>query len=206
MGRVNEKKEKKRRALEDAAYKLFCEKGLVNTSISDIVEEAGVAKGTFYLYYEDKYDVAAQLVYIVTGRIFSNAMEALSKTKILTPEDEMVMISDHIIKQLVEEPTLLQYFSKAVNWEKFKESVNIHRMDGEYSFNMIFQDMKVRYFKYDLIEPEVMVFLILEFMLSACYSPIVSQQPMPIEQIKPYVLNVIREIVKQHKGCRTFNG
>lgn len=204
MGKIEDKKENKRKALEDAAYSLFCDKGLVNTSIADIVEKAGVAKGTFYLYFQDKYDVAAQLVYTVTGKIFSNAIEALSKTKILTPEDEMVMITDHIITQLTIEPTLLQYFSKAVNWEKFKEAVKVQKIDGEKNFNMLFNDMKIRYYKYELNDPEIMVFLILEFVLSACYSPILSQQPRPIEEVKPYVLDVVKEIVRLHKGSEKF--
>lgn len=206
MGKVDEKKERKRKALEDAAFKLFCEKGLVNTSISDIVEEAGVAKGTFYLYFNDKYDVANLLVYTITGKIFKKAMDSLSKTRILTPEDEMVMISEQIINQLVADPTLLHYYTKAVSWSKFKDVVDIQKDDGVYDFKLLFQDMKVRYFKYDLIEPEVMLFMVMEFILSTCYSPIVEQQPMPIDQIKPYLLNIVREIVKQHKGCRTFNG
>lgn len=206
MGKVDEKKERKRRALEDAAFELFCEKGLVNTSISDIVEKAGVAKGTFYLYFNDKYDVANLLVYTITGKVFKNAMDALSRTKILTPEDEMVMISEHIINQLTKDPTLLNYYTKAISWTRFKENVQIAKDDGIYDFNLLFQDMKVRYFKYDLIEPEVMVFMITEFVLSTCYSPIVEQQPMPIDKMKPFILNTVRDIVKAHKGCRTFNG
>ena len=35
----------------------FTSKGIQKTSISDIVEDAGVAKGTFYLYFKDKYDI-----------------------------------------------------------------------------------------------------------------------------------------------------
>lgn len=206
MGKVDEKKERKRRALEDAAFELFCEKGLVNTSIADIVEKAGVAKGTFYLYFNDKYDVANLLVYTITGKIFKNAMDALSRTKILTPEDEMVMISEHIINQLTKDPTLLHYYTKALSWTKFKENVRITKDDGIYDFDLLFQDMKVRYFKYDLIEPEVMVFMITEFVLSTCYSPIVEQQPMSIDKMKPFILNTVREIVRLHKGCRTFNG
>ena len=38
------------------AFELFTTKGLTKTTISDIVDQAGVAKGTFYLYFKDKYD------------------------------------------------------------------------------------------------------------------------------------------------------
>ena len=50
MGKIDEKKKKKKEALLNTAYELFTTKGLNSTAISDIVEKAGVAKGTFYLY------------------------------------------------------------------------------------------------------------------------------------------------------------
>ena len=56
MGKAEENKLRKRESLLDTAFKLFTEKGIHNTSIADIVEQAGVAKGTFYLYFKDKYD------------------------------------------------------------------------------------------------------------------------------------------------------
>ncbi len=40
--------------LLDAAAALFVEKGVAGTSIDDIVERAGVAKGTFYHYFQDR--------------------------------------------------------------------------------------------------------------------------------------------------------
>ena len=55
MGKAAENKQQKREALLNTAFKLFTTKGLHNTSIADIVEQAGVAKGTFYLYFKDKY-------------------------------------------------------------------------------------------------------------------------------------------------------
>lgn len=44
----------RRDQLLDAAEKLFATKGLVETTVADISEEAGVAKGTFYLYFPSK--------------------------------------------------------------------------------------------------------------------------------------------------------
>lgn len=40
--------------LLDAAAALFVEKGIMATSIEDIAERAGVAKGTFYHYFHDR--------------------------------------------------------------------------------------------------------------------------------------------------------
>ena len=44
----------RRDQLLDAAEKLFAEKGYSETTVLDIAEAAGVAKGTFYLYYPSK--------------------------------------------------------------------------------------------------------------------------------------------------------
>ena len=62
MGRVDEKKLQKRNSLLQTAFELFTTKGVVNTSISDIADRAGVAKGTFYLYFKDKIDIKNKLI------------------------------------------------------------------------------------------------------------------------------------------------
>lgn len=53
--------EVRRDELMDAAEALFLKKGFAATSVSEIVEEADVAKGTFYLYFKTKDDVLAAL-------------------------------------------------------------------------------------------------------------------------------------------------
>ena len=62
MGKIDENKKKKKEALFNTAYELFTTKGITSTTISDIVEKAKVAKGTFYLYFKDKYDIKNKLV------------------------------------------------------------------------------------------------------------------------------------------------
>ena len=48
------KKESSRRAIEDAAWELFAEKGYEETSINDIAERADVAPRTFFRYFPTK--------------------------------------------------------------------------------------------------------------------------------------------------------
>lgn len=45
-----------------AARDVFAKRGYHQTTIDDIVAEAGVARGTFYLYFEDKRAVFADLI------------------------------------------------------------------------------------------------------------------------------------------------
>ena len=52
--------ETKRKLLE-AAKRIVCEKGLVNTSIEEITKACGVSNGTFYTYFKSKEDVVFAL-------------------------------------------------------------------------------------------------------------------------------------------------
>ena len=50
----------KRNAIVTACISLFVKKGLHDTSIDDIVNEAHISKGTFYRYFKDKNDIFVQ--------------------------------------------------------------------------------------------------------------------------------------------------
>src|SRR5262245_29462805 len=51
----------RREQLLDAAQRVLLERGLRATTVADVAEAAGVAKGTMYLYYESKDDLLAAL-------------------------------------------------------------------------------------------------------------------------------------------------
>jgi len=53
--------EVRREQLLDAAQQVLLERGLRATTVADVAEAAGVAKGTMYLYYESKDDLLAAL-------------------------------------------------------------------------------------------------------------------------------------------------
>ncbi|MBQ6483033.1 MAG: TetR/AcrR family transcriptional regulator [Anaerolineaceae bacterium] len=48
------KGERRKLELLDIAYRMFISRGYENTSIDDIIVEAGIAKGTYYYYFESK--------------------------------------------------------------------------------------------------------------------------------------------------------
>ena len=53
---------KTRENLIEAAKKVISKKGFKETSIQDITEEAGVAKGSFYTYFKTKEEIIGELV------------------------------------------------------------------------------------------------------------------------------------------------
>ena len=82
-------REVRRQELIDAALAVFSAKGVAAASVDDIVRAAGVAKGTFYLYFDAKDDavtaVAEQMVEGVASRI-----EALATAADRSPVERLV--------------------------------------------------------------------------------------------------------------------
>ncbi len=54
--------EEKRERIVNAAIEAFAENDYAAVSISQLVEEAGIAKGSFYQYFEDKEDLLGYLL------------------------------------------------------------------------------------------------------------------------------------------------
>ena len=70
MNKIDLNKEKKKNDLLSSAYELFTTVGVENTTITQIARKANVGKGTFYLYFQDKYDIRNALISIKTNEIF----------------------------------------------------------------------------------------------------------------------------------------
>jgi len=58
----SEIKAERRRQILYCAKQVFSQKGFHNASVSDIVDQAGVARGTFYLYFASKRDIFDSLL------------------------------------------------------------------------------------------------------------------------------------------------
>ena len=82
MGKIDNNKQMKRESLLDSAFSLFINNGFSKTSISDIVNNAGVAKGTFYLYFKDKYDIRNHLIAHKASQVFQAATQICCATRI----------------------------------------------------------------------------------------------------------------------------
>lgn len=83
------RREIRRRELVEAAVAVFLEKGVAAASVEDIVRTAGVAKGTFYLYFRTKNDaVNAVAERMVEG--VANRVEALATAPDRSPVERLL--------------------------------------------------------------------------------------------------------------------
>lgn len=56
------KGERRKQALLKIAYGLFISRGYENTSVDDIIEAAGIAKGTYYYHFESKEQTLEEVI------------------------------------------------------------------------------------------------------------------------------------------------
>ena len=125
MGKVDENKHQKMDALFQSAYDLFLNQGIEKTSISDIAKKAGVAKGTFYLYFADKYEIRDRLIARTASRLFQRAHKALETADIPEFEDKIIFIVDYVLNAMQKNKLILRISAGAFS---DRLSPIIHRM------------------------------------------------------------------------------
>lgn len=200
MGKLDTNKQLKKESLLNTAFNLFTTKGISKTSISDIADDAGVAKGTFYLYFKDKYDIRNKLVSHKSSEIFKNAIAHLdeSKLKDLSFEDKIIFIIDNIINQLNRDKSLLNFISKNLSWGIFKNALTSPENPNDINFENVYARM-LENSPVEIDQPEIMLFMIVELVSSTCYSCILYSEPVCLDSLKPHLYKTIKDIINDHK-------
>ncbi|MCR5168736.1 MAG: TetR/AcrR family transcriptional regulator [Oscillospiraceae bacterium] len=193
MGKLDVKKQLKMNSLLDTAFELFTTNGVSQTSISEISEHAGVAKGTFYLYFKDKLDIRDKLIAYKSSKLFEEAIQKLEeKNEDLPFTESLIFITDYVIDKLTENQSLLILISKNLGWGVFKSTLSNELYPSDINlYEYIHRKTQDR-----ISQPEVMLFMIVELVSSTCYNSIIHSEPLPIEQYKPYLYDTIRSIVR----------
>lgn len=198
MGKLELNKKKKEDALYNTAFELFTTKGTNKTTISDIVEKAGVAKGTFYLYFKDKYDIRNKLASHKTKDLFYAAYQAVRQKQISGFPEQLHFMIDHILDALRSNSQLLIFVSKNLSWNVFQEALDEKMPDREVNFyNKYLQLIEEGHQAYD--HPDLMLFSVIELASSTCYNCILYQQPVPLEEYMPYLHRAIDGILSSYK-------
>ena len=199
MSKVDHNKQQKRNSLLDSAFSLFIRNGFSKTSISDIVNAAGVAKGTFYLYFKDKYDIRNHLISHKASQVFLAAYTELQKHKdIVDFEDQVLFIIDNILNQFSENHSLVMLISKHLSWGFFTNSL-IETPDKDVpAVYTIYQELLTKS-SHTYRDPELMMYMILELVSGVSYNTILYEQPLPLEKIKEPLYKVLRSIFRQYR-------
>lgn len=194
--KINDNKQEKERKLLNTALHLFTEKGIKKTSIQDIVHEAGIAKGTFYLYFKDKYELQDVLLAKTSHEFFANACKKANQHHFDRLDDKIVFIIDSIINELIDRPNILKFIQKNLSLGLYSEKLT-DLLDSE---ELGIKELFVRELKekdIPLEYPEMTLFMIIELVSSTVFTSIVEKQPLPIDEFKPHLYKTIRLLINE---------
>ena len=197
MGKADLSKKLKMENLLNASFELFTSQGINKTSISDIVNKAEVAKGTFYLYFKDKYDIRNRLIAHKSSQLFMQAYDALAKAGITEFEGRIIFIMDYVLDELASNKGLLSFIYKDLSWAVFKRALTNPLSEDDVDFTEIYNRM-IAESGLNLRDPEVMLFMIIELVGSTGYSSIMFSDPVTLDDLKPHLEETVRGIIRAH--------
>jgi TetR/AcrR family transcriptional regulator, fatty acid metabolism regulator protein len=97
----------KRRLILDAAVRVFARRGFHHCRVSDVADEAGVAYGLVYHYFDSKEEILNRLFTERWGIMLDAIMEIDSRAD-LTAREKLALVASFIIDSYRHEPELMK--------------------------------------------------------------------------------------------------
>lgn len=188
MDKIAQKKNEKYQNLISAAFELFEHDGVSGVSIDDIVKKAGVAKGTFYLYFKDKFDLISKLI-LKKATDFLH----LDAENVQIQNDEDL---DHCIARFVD--ILVTFFEKNKTLTLLIDknvdvciSAMIENREGPVKalYDNILAFFESRGFSAE--EVRIKMYIYIDMIVSSCCNAILRGKPYSLQEIKPHLYEIV---------------
>lgn len=182
----------------ESAYQLFLEQGFDQVSIQEIATRAGVAKGTFYLYFQDKERLRECVISQKSNEIFQRALNALHQTDITDFEDQIIFVVDYVTDILAQNREALKLIAKDLSFGFFNQKVSEYFTDEQTDISRILLTAASRS-GVQLKNPKILLYMVIELVSSTCFSCILDAEPLEIAVFKPYLFDAIRALIRSQK-------
>ncbi len=97
----------KRRMILDAAVTVFARQGFHHCRVSDVADEAGVAYGLVYHYFDSKEEILNEL-FLERWQIMLDAIAEIDAQEQVPVRDKLYMVAGFIIDSYANEPDLMK--------------------------------------------------------------------------------------------------
>ncbi|WP_459479174.1 TetR/AcrR family transcriptional regulator [Clostridium saccharoperbutylacetonicum] len=193
---IQKKKLLKEKDLLSSAYDLFTKNSIEKTSIDDIAKNARVAKGTFYLYFTDKYDILNKIILQKSNEIIKCALDKTNSFGSNDFRERTLFFIDYIINYLKHNESLLKLINKNISWGLYRKAImkpeaynEVKMVLDTFTKNLVNEGMEIE-------EAEMTLFMIFELVGSVCFTTIILKEPTDIESIKPVLFKKILAMLK----------
>lgn len=197
-GKIQENKQHKMDQLIQAASTLFTEKGMDLVSVSEIARKAGVAKGTFYLYFKDKEHLRDHILSRESLKLFQRADARLR----LHPQPDfntsIIYLIEQVLLQLQASASLVHFIRHSLSYALLHTSLQEIMDSDKFDLSKRFVELAAQ-FGLQLEEPDKTLFMIVELAGGTCYSCLVEERPDTLEATKPVLFKAIEAILDAAK-------
>lgn len=192
------KKLEKKMKIIDTAFSLFREHSVNATAIDDIVKAAGIARGTFYLYFKDKSDLLEQIILYKS----TEYMKAVLKSTLSDPLSEDVDFYERVrvflncyIDFLIENKEMLPVMSKNLS-SCIKHLPEFYDSEIAEIYKSLIDRMAE--LGYTPETAHITTLIVVDMTGSVCSDAIMYEKPYTIEKIRDIVVSSAISIIRNN--------
>ena len=185
-------KKRKYDALLTKGTELYTENGLHNTSVDQITKKAGVAKGTFYLYFKNKEDFIEQIALKLNIDILKESMNKADKKLNTNAITYTLEVANQLVTYYTKNPTILKLVFRNFSWSTLmKQFYKSKQVTDLYNvFRTKYADIQIEHEQVNYI-----LFILIQLTGSICYESIINKSPAPITIMKEVLIQTIEKIL-----------
>lgn len=206
MDKIAQKKNEKYQKLIVSAFELFERNGVSGVSIDEIVKKAGVAKGTFYLYFQDKFDLISKLILKKATDFLQELHLDAENIQIQNDEDLNLCVPrfvDILVDFLVKNKTLTVLIDK--NIDVCVNALIAHR-EGVVKalYNNILAFFEQRGFSEE--EIRIKMYIYISMIVSSCCNALLRAKPYTLRELKPQLYEIVTVSISGAEQYKLNNG
>lgn len=192
MDKITKKKNEKYTKILDTALGLFEKNGTHLVSIDEIVKGAGVAKGTFYLYFKDRYDLISTLIIEKASKYMSLLSDEYEPRDFGDVSTSVHHYIEYISDFLQKNKTLCILIEKNLS-----TCVNAVAQTKEGPIKELYEKIFSELINCGVSEAEARakLYLYIELIVSSCCNAIIRETPYTIEELKPHLCQIIESSI-----------
>lgn len=197
MDKISKKKSEKYIRIIDSAFELFEKRDPHGVSIDEIVKSAGIAKGTFYLYFHDKHDLVSRLI-LDKAEKYMNEI-SFEKKEIATDEEfgkTLRSYLEYLCAFLEKNRTLTMLIDKNIN-----VCVNAIVETTDSPLFELYKEIESYLIKCGTEEKDFTVrfYLYVELIVSSCCNAILREHPYGLCEVKSNLYKIILDGIAREK-------
>lgn len=165
------------------------------TAVDEVVKKAGVAKGTFYLYFQDKYDLTDQIILRKSTQLAERVLaeiRAHGEGETSDAVGQILLFMDKITDAMVENRPILTLLST-----KISTIYDLLMTDDNTAFRDTVQALSENLVRvgFSMEQAQKQLYIILHTFCSVCCNAILYGTPYTVDELRPEMQAAVRKLL-----------